>query len=381
MAKKDQAYYQNLLSQYIDGSISKEGRFELEKYALDDPFLFEALEGYNLEAGDKKRVLEKLKEKTTSSPKNKSTRRIPLMNYGIAASLILILGVGLWFFNLPNTANEQIALQSSTSDEKVNASPNVKEGEALELIIEEVADHTEETNLAESARDNSNNQYDSPKARISQVETDDISDVAYDTQVNVESEPPAIKEESTIALIHEEQSGAAIAETKIEKLENDVNGIAGQAAAVKSDPVRESTSKARKMEQSKEEAIEESSDSPSSIATVATDRQLRLERDQYLTALDQSTLVAPEGGITKLENLLARSTEKLKSINQSSNEKVVILFSLNKDGRPTDFDIRSGTNQACINIIVSTLKQGVDWITEPPNTEAKVQLSISCNGN
>lgn len=45
MTNKSSTYYDRLLSQYIDGTISEEDRFELEKRALDDPFLFEALEG------------------------------------------------------------------------------------------------------------------------------------------------------------------------------------------------------------------------------------------------------------------------------------------------------------------------------------------------
>lgn len=46
--KKDPKYWQDLLAQYKRGDISQEDRYTLEKEALDDPFLFDALEGFAL---------------------------------------------------------------------------------------------------------------------------------------------------------------------------------------------------------------------------------------------------------------------------------------------------------------------------------------------
>lgn len=47
--KDSQTYWNALLESYRTGSISNEDRFLLEKRALEDPFLFEALEGLHLE--------------------------------------------------------------------------------------------------------------------------------------------------------------------------------------------------------------------------------------------------------------------------------------------------------------------------------------------
>jgi len=43
--------YIELLNQYRTGSISNSDRHILEQAALDDPFLFDAMEGYGISGG------------------------------------------------------------------------------------------------------------------------------------------------------------------------------------------------------------------------------------------------------------------------------------------------------------------------------------------
>lgn len=91
----DKEKYKNeLLKKYLSKNIADEERHELEKLALDDSFLFEAMQGYSEIGGTHDIDVSDLRQKVLSVPTKKKSRS--LLPYAIAASLALVIGMFFW---------------------------------------------------------------------------------------------------------------------------------------------------------------------------------------------------------------------------------------------------------------------------------------------
>jgi|GEM_PF-5667257 len=107
--------YIELLKQYRAGTISESDRHTLEQAALDDAFLFDAMEGYAIHGSSVDNdVIEKLRNKNIKESKVIGFNR-KLM--GIAASLIALLAITFLVKNSldSNSHRESIAVAQNTS--------------------------------------------------------------------------------------------------------------------------------------------------------------------------------------------------------------------------------------------------------------------------
>jgi len=78
----------------------------LERQAQDDPFLMDALEGYERAESDQQANLNDLSARIKRRVTNRNLRIIPWMLIGIAASVLIICAVGVWWLNNNRPANE-----------------------------------------------------------------------------------------------------------------------------------------------------------------------------------------------------------------------------------------------------------------------------------
>lgn len=376
MDNKDQAYYQDLLSQYLAGTISKDDRFELEKRALDDPFLFEAIEGAHQQSENKIDAITELKEEIKSTTAKKETKRIPLFNYGIAASLILLLGVGMWFFNQANDPQDNLAMetvQQAANETEIYVADEASGQGKLQGMI----DDDSESPSPQAPR--TNNQYDSPKATISTKENE-----GHITASN--TKPVGGARESTPALdlkttSHKKKPLAkptfANQESKPTRPKEEI-----VIAEEQFEPNSQLASKPPALRE-EEEAVfinvgAENSDQMEDSTTEVLRQELSMAREEYVDAIEKNILVAPEVGITEFKASLQEASDRFRKIVKESDDKVVIQFKITKEGQPMEFDIISGKDQDCINRIVTNLKYGVKWISSPANTEASVRLELPC---
>jgi len=143
--KKEQKYINDLLAQYRDGSITDKDRHHLERLALDDPFLFDSLEGYatNTNANTLSSI-QKIRSKTGTA----SGRIVNMRWVSMAAGIAILVGGLFW-------ANSQ--LNDSTAKEHLS---NVVEKEVLQApqrdnsdygAIAEVSEDTEILNEKSNA--------------------------------------------------------------------------------------------------------------------------------------------------------------------------------------------------------------------------------------
>ncbi|MDM8177514.1 MULTISPECIES: energy transducer TonB [Olivibacter] len=113
------------IQQYLKGELSPEEMNKLEREALDDPFLNDALEGY-LQKGVNTQHLtllqQRLQNRITEQPQERNRMLFTSQRLGIAAvaCLLFVLAcVLLWMVNTRNTANKtnrEVTVELNTGD-------------------------------------------------------------------------------------------------------------------------------------------------------------------------------------------------------------------------------------------------------------------------
>ncbi|HVW14334.1 MAG TPA: TonB family protein [Mucilaginibacter sp.] len=98
------------IKKYLEGKLDDRAMHELERRALDDPFLADALEGYAA-SGDQKKNLANLSARLQERTEVKTKSLIPWRAISIAASIFIALGIGVWIF----TRNGQPVKQATVA--------------------------------------------------------------------------------------------------------------------------------------------------------------------------------------------------------------------------------------------------------------------------
>lgn len=128
------------IQQYLKGQLSPEEMNKLEREALDDPFLNDALEGYmqkGLNTHQLTLLQQRLQDRITEQPQERNRMLFTSQRLGIAtaACLLFILAcVLLWMVNNMNQANngtKEVTVELNTEDAIVPGSkmPNAKQVE------------------------------------------------------------------------------------------------------------------------------------------------------------------------------------------------------------------------------------------------------------
>ena len=106
--------YNLLLSKLLNGSITSEEKWELEKASLDDPFLADAIEGY-YDNGGSTAHLEEIKQSLYPTEKKSKTRSLLIRRLSIAASLLALFTASFWMFK--NTSSPNLTAEKSVKTE------------------------------------------------------------------------------------------------------------------------------------------------------------------------------------------------------------------------------------------------------------------------
>jgi len=212
--KTSKVIYRHLLD-YLKGKLSNKERYDLEKEALEDPFLEEAMEGFErLNAASIAQDIELLKVKLNLKTQKKK-KRIPVFYYPIAASVLILIGLSfLWIGNQKNTETpvETVVIEIETGkDTFIDRS---QESE----ILSDVAFEEIEEELVEISKNKKVTPKSSLKANTEVKET-----IPKKIPDFTEVEAKAIREEPEIAKATSHTIGSvAVKETNKEELINAV---------------------------------------------------------------------------------------------------------------------------------------------------------------
>lgn len=85
------------IRKYLNGELDARAMHRLERQAQDDPFLMDALEGYQNTRSDQQANLDDLAARLNRRVSKKEARIIPLRMIGIAASILIVCSAGVWW--------------------------------------------------------------------------------------------------------------------------------------------------------------------------------------------------------------------------------------------------------------------------------------------
>jgi len=92
------------IRKYLNGELDAKAMHRLERQAQDDPFLMDALEGYEKAGSSQQKQLNELTARLKNRIEPKKGRIIPLRYLSIAASVLIVCSAGVWWFNSVHTA-------------------------------------------------------------------------------------------------------------------------------------------------------------------------------------------------------------------------------------------------------------------------------------
>jgi hypothetical protein len=108
------------IKKYLNGELDARAMHELEKRALDDPFLMEAMQGYENTGNDQQASVDDLAQRLQQRTTKKEARVIPWKTWlSIAAILLLVSGVGIRLFEGRQAPAEKIVSQPLADNIKV----------------------------------------------------------------------------------------------------------------------------------------------------------------------------------------------------------------------------------------------------------------------
>ncbi len=128
---------EELLLKFIKKGLSSEERFELEKLALEDDFLFEAWKG--VLASDKEKVQSSLNQIISRLSGDQTARVVPLHRriwpYAVAASLLLVFALSILLRSSQDVFDEDatILVQNDEENNREEEVAVILEGEAPEV--------------------------------------------------------------------------------------------------------------------------------------------------------------------------------------------------------------------------------------------------------
>jgi TonB family protein len=115
------------IKKYLEGKLDTRAMYELERRALDDPFLMDAMEGYET-AGNQNKASVELAANLHNRLLRPKARVISFSALAMAASVIAVLGVGgWWIFSRPVINNAAVVAQLEPDKTEVAPSPLVKD--------------------------------------------------------------------------------------------------------------------------------------------------------------------------------------------------------------------------------------------------------------
>jgi TonB family protein len=199
------------LKKYASGKLSDKDANRVERTLLDQPLYADAIEGFEVLDADKidtndvnldlkNRLYERVQVgKTVHTP----TQIIPLwQKASVAASIILLIGLGFYFFN-KSTENQEVSINQSTKKEKIKQDevPVIKENSNENLAKKtETKKPTRSQNIEEKEILQSNDSFENKSIsdKKAEVENEDL--------VLSESPPPILAEKPKYAEVRSREA-------------------------------------------------------------------------------------------------------------------------------------------------------------------------------
>lgn len=355
MSKHSEKYWQDLVEKYRNGSISKEDRYLLEKQALDDPFLFDALEGYALYDG--------------SNVKNKNETKIfSLSNIAIAASLLLLVALTFVISNNLNNANPDVGLVSEESHDMDDSS---------EILANNMDDKPSKNNYQKSTSEstavstqdiNSGTREQNKPLTVKKKEKKESKESIMTSEdaprIVEQSNPDHITQDppNSNELIAEEEmieSEVAPMQEKVTNIVEEVENLS-RASAMKNENAMISISDSKALEMVP-------------AAQISKDvEEAGIEADMTAQEFEATPVIGKSVFDEYVNEKIAA-----RGLNQEKPAEVIIQFMIDQEGNISDFKQLTNVCNECEAFAIALLQESGVWITVPPGRSGIVSYKFS----
>lgn len=377
------------LLDYIRGLRKGKEAHRLEKKSMQDPFLADAMEGYNQVEGNHEQRIEKLRMQVSAhSAKKKNTYAI---TWSIAACLVIGFGISSYFLflkksmtdevfiaeesvpaKLPETTTPATPTNPATPAAPVTPRADKKEMSAsavIEPMMEEALEQTAELQEVAATMDTSESASDK-KMRMAKVVTPPNSNIIQGKVTDEKGEPII---------------GASVAYkgTNIGTITN----MNGEFSLVKKEGKKQLTAQFIGYDpveipvdtsQTMLIAMNENKQTLNEVVVVGYGTNKNKKSTTVVTAKEQAdkdTTPQPVIGKRKYqkylkENLVRPTDEKCAQV----KGKVVLTFLVNKEGRPFYIKVKESLCESSDKEAIRLIQEGPDWIYGNKSVEITVKF-------
>ena len=377
------------LLDYIRGLRKGKEAHRLEKESMQDPFLADAMDGYNQVEGNHEQRIEKLRMQVSAhSAKKKNTYAI---TWSIAACLVIGFGISSYFLFLKKSMTDEVFIAEESVPAKlpeattpatptnpatpaapVTPRADKKEMSAsavIEPMMEEALEQTAELQEVAATMDTSESASDK-KMRMAKVVTIPNSNIIQGKVTDEKGEPII---------------GASVAYkgTNIGTITN----MNGEFSLVKKEGKKQLTAQFIGYDpveipvdtsQTTLIAMNENKQTLNEVAVVGYGTNKNKKSTTVVTAKEQADKdMTPQPVIGKRkyqkylkENLVRPTDEKCAQV----KGKVVLTFLVNKEGRPFYIKVKESLCESSDKEAIRLIQEGPDWIYGNKSVEITVKF-------
>lgn len=377
------------LLDYIRGLRKGKEAHRLEKESMQDPFLADAMDGYNQVEGNHEQRIEKLRMQVSAhSAKKKNTYAI---TWSIAACLVIGFGISSYFLFLKKSMTDEVFIAEESVPAKlpeattpatptnpatpaapVTPRADKKERSAsavIEPMMEEALEQTAELQEVAATMDTSESASDK-KMRMAKVVTIPNSNIIQGKVTDEKGEPII---------------GASVAYkgTNIGTITN----MNGEFSLVKKEGKKQLTAQFIGYDpveipvdtsQTMLIAMNENKQTLNEVVVVGYGTNKNKKSTTVVTAKEQADKdITPQPVIGKRkyqkylkENLVRPTDEKCAQV----KGKVVLTFLVNKEGRPFYIKVKESLCESSDKEAIRLIQEGPDWIYGNKSVEITVKF-------
>jgi hypothetical protein len=384
------------IQKYHSGEMSFDEMNELEKSALEDPLLADAIDGYenknNIEI-DLAALREKIK--TQNSKKSATNIRKLYSSISIAASVIVIFSIAYFLIN--KTENKDLQLSANTTNPKHSVSPVLHEASPTEQF-----ENADSTSFAKNDNRNNNQSLISKSQNTDEIsvsfsakEAEELASILKsekqktsskiiertEIQPNAKALTLVSATQQQLSTKSETEAIALTDETKFDldsKKETTANLNAGSYNLISADSINSSS--IVKNNEVVSVTVSKAKHAIPAAANISNNADMQLQEvvisgynnnrkksintsTQKVTAKDlEKTENKSEIDKTAFDNYV--KTHKTTCIDKAGNEIhgiVTLKFNIDKKGKPEKIKVEQSLDKACDDQAIKLLNEGPKW--------------------
>jgi hypothetical protein len=368
------------IERYHKGTMSPEERHALEKAALDDPFLADALEGYvytESPAADLAILQKRLDEK--------SGRRkiIPLFArtwMRSAAVIILVIAGGWLVYRTLSPEQKSTAIAKQKTVREVASAPVISPSDSATTNTQFSTDTTRSIAIAHGRQNDKQNRVTAGSLKVSDMSLEDLGTTADTSKMNNGLADYSYKDyrnqqdnarvngnvnldtKQTNATFYQDKKPAAAGMNNAvseRSFKENANGRADSLYA-KTLAMQKAEKKTNDTIQNFDVVLKQQQAPPAEVVVIAHGTQKKRTADPRMQGIVLDTL-EPAEGWTNFDDYIANNLQRpaeLQQIKQPTGGEVQLSFDVNDVGEPVNIKVEKSLCPQCDDEAIRLLKQG-----------------------